>query len=120
MMANGTIGHLSAIADNPMEWTQISQEDRDRTYQGLVSLCVKATDSIRSVVSFVNALRQRHHVRVLELVGTAKGGVDIRLVLRKPLLLVEALHQIEGVSQVEATPYVHENRHGPLVNVQLD
>ncbi|MFB3091804.1 MAG: hypothetical protein ACE1ZD_01250 [Dehalococcoidia bacterium] len=57
---------------------------------------------------------------MLELVGTAKGGVDIRLVLRKPLLLVEALHQIEGVSQVEATPYVHENRHGPLVNVQLD
>jgi len=56
---------------------------------------------------------------VLELAGTAKDGVDIRLVLRKPLLLVEALNQIEGVSQVEATPHVQENGCGPLVNVQL-
>lgn len=101
-MANETIGQKS-----------------DKKYQGTVTLHVEATGSARAVASFVNTLRQKHHVRLLELTGNANDGVDILSVFRKPLSLVQELLQIDGVSQVEASSRAQENGSGHLVKVEL-
>ena len=69
--------------------------------QGDARLRVEATDSVLAVISFVNTLRREHRVRILEQVGTAASGVDIRLVLRRPIDFVVALRQLAGVSKVE-------------------
>jgi len=94
-------------------------EDDPEEYQGAVRLRVKATESIREVIWFVNTLRQKYHIRLLELVGTAKDGVDIRLALRRPLPLLEILRQIEGVTKVEVPHSAQQNDDEPLFNVQL-
>jgi len=93
--------------------------DGPQEYQGAVRLRVKATESIREVIWFVNTLRQKYHIRLLELVGTAKDGVDIRLALRRPLPLLEILRQIEGVTKVEVPHSAQQNDDEPLFNVQL-
>ena len=86
-------------------------------YQGTVRLRMEATDSVQTVISFVNTLRQKLHVRILELSGTVAGGVDVRLALRNPLDLISVLRQIEGVSKVEGPK--GQGECGPLVHVQL-
>ena len=109
-MTNGTIGQNS-----------------DKEFQGTVALHVEATGSARSVASFVNTLRQKHHVRVLELAGNANDGVDILSVFRQPLSLVQKcksarvqeLLKIDGVSQVEVSPRAQESGSGHLVKVEL-
>ena len=101
-MANGTIEQRSA-----------------KEFQGTVTLHVEATGSARTVASFLNTLRQKHHVRFLELAGNAKDGVDILSVFRQPLSLTHELLQIDGVSQVEVSPRAQENGSGHLVKVQL-
>ncbi len=88
-------------------------------FQGDVRLRVEATDSVQMVISFVDTLRQKHHVRILELSGTVAGGVDIRLVLREPIDFISALRQIEGVSKVEGPEGQGEGGGEPLVHVQL-
>ena len=93
--------------------------DGPEEYQGAVRLRVKVTESIREVIWFVNTLRQKYHIRLLELVGTVKDGVDIRLALRRPLPLLEILRQIEGVTKVEVPHSAQQNDDEPLFNVQL-
>ncbi len=88
-------------------------------YQGAVRLRLEATDSVQTVISFVNTLRQKLHVRILELSGTVAGGVDVRLALRNPLDLISVLRQIEGVSKVEGPKGQGEGGGEPLVHVQL-
>ncbi len=88
-------------------------------FQGDVRLRVEATDSVQTVISFVDTLRQKHHVRILELAGTVAGGVDIRLVLRKPIDFISALRNIEEVSKVETPQGEEENGGEPQVYVEL-
>lgn len=82
------------------EGSDASQE-MPHEIQGDVRLRVEATDSVLAVISFVNTLRQEHRVRILEQVGTSASGVDIRLVLRRPIDFVVTLRQLAGVSKVE-------------------
>ena len=88
-------------------------------FQGDVRLRVEATDQVRTVMLFVSALRRIDDIRVLELNPTTEDGVYIRMALSKPLSLISALHQIEGVSTVEGPKDGGENGDEPLVHVQL-
>ncbi len=97
----------------------VSPGSRDGIFEGTVRLCVEGTISVQMVISFVNTLRQKPCVRVLELVGTAVAGVDIRLELRKPMHFISALRQIEGVSKVETSRGGEENDDEPQVYVRL-
>ena len=111
---------IQTPAETPVVTPALAQgEDDPEEYQGAVRLRVKATESIREVIWFVNTLRQKYHIRLLELVGTAKDGVDIRLALRRPLPLLEILRQIEGVTKVEVPHSAQQNDDEPLFNVQL-
>jgi len=103
---------VSAQGDDQLTYGNDPEE-----YQGAVRLRLEATDSVQTVISFVNTLRQKLHVRILELSGTVAGGVDVRLALRNPLDLISALRQIEGVSKVEGPK--GQGECGPLVHVQL-
>jgi len=98
----------------------VSPGTRNREFQGNVRLCVERTISVQMVISFVNTLRQKPCVRVLEIAGTAEAGVDIRLELRKPMDFISALRQIEGVTKVETSRGGEENDDEPLIYVQLD
>ena len=88
-------------------------------FQGTVRLRVDAIDSVLSVISFVDTLRQKHNIRVIELVGSVAGGVDIWLTLPKPIDFVSTLRQIEGVSRVETHRGIDDNSDEPQVYVQL-
>jgi len=80
---------------------------------------VDAIDSVLSVISFVNTLRQEHDIRVIELVGSVTGGVDIWLALPKPIDFISTLRQIEGVSRVETHQGNDDKGDEPQVYVQL-
>ena len=97
----------------------VSPESQNRTFQGTVTLCVEGTDSVQTVISFVNTLRQKPCVRVLEIAGDAEVGVDIRLELRKPMDFISALRQIEGVSKAGVPKDERETGDEPQVYVQL-
>ena len=100
------------------EGSDASQE-MPHEIQGDVRLRVEATDSVLAVMSFVNMLRQEQHVRILEQVGTAASGVDIRLVLRRPIDFVAYLRQVEGVSKVGDLQGDTEKGGEPRFRVQL-
>ncbi len=95
------------------------QESPGEVYEGTVKLRVEATDSVRQVIQFVDALRRRSDFRLLQLVGSYNEGVSIWLVLRVPLPLKEALLQMEGVSQVDASRWLEREGSEPLLNVRL-
>ena len=97
----------------------ISPGDTGEKFQGAVRLRVAATESVQTVISFVNELREKHDVRVLELVGTIETGVDIQLVLRMPIPFVAALKIIEGVSEVETYHSALENNGEPMFIVHM-
>lgn len=94
-------------------------QQSEKEYQGIVTLQVEATDSARSVISFLTTLRQKPCVRLLEIAGTADAGVDIRMELRKPMHLISALRQIEGVSKVEVPKDEGETGDEPQFKLQL-
>ncbi len=98
----------------------VSPGSRDGIFEGTARLCVEGTISVQMVISFVNTLRQKPCVRVLEIAGTAVAGVDIRLEVRKPMDFISALRQIEGVTKVETSRGGEENDDEPLIYVQLD
>ncbi len=110
-------GHHHDNADMPTNGSDALPGSPNGEYQGTVRLRMEATDSVQTVISFVNTLRQKLHVRILELSGTVAGGVDVRLALRNPLDLISVLRQIEGVSKVEGPK--GQGECGPLVHVQL-
>jgi len=88
-------------------------------FQGALRLRVDAIASVLSVISFVDTLRQEHNIRVIELVGSVAGGVDIWLTLPKPTDFVSTLRQIEGVSKVESHQGNDANSDEPQVYVRL-
>ena len=112
-------GHHHDNADMPTNGSDALPGSPNGEFQGSVRLRVEATDSVLTVISFVNTLRQKHHVRILELAGTVAGGVDVRLALRNPLDFISALRQIEGVSKVETPQAEEENGGEPQVYVEL-
>jgi len=99
------------------EGSDTSQE-MQHEIQGSIRLRVEATDSVLAVISFVNTLRKEHRVRILEQVGTAASGVDIRMVLRSPIDFVAALRELAGVSKVK---FLQDTEKGgePQFQVQL-
>jgi len=112
-------GHHHDNADMPTNGSDALPGSPNGEYQGTVRLQMEATDSVQTVISFVNTLRQKLHVRILELSGTVAGGVDVRLALRNPLDFIPALRQIEGVSKVECPEGQGEGGREPLFHVQL-
>jgi hypothetical protein len=76
----------------------------DEVYEGTVRLTVEPSGGMKQVLQFVDELRRKPELRLLQLVGTRKDGVDIWLGLREPLHLKRTLSQIDGVSRVSAVP----------------
>ena len=98
--------------------TDISSGDVDRVFEGNVRMRVGATISVKAILSFLDTLRSRHHIRLIELVGTPRDGVTIRVGLRRPLPLISILGQIEEVSRVEVTQG-DDDGYDSIVHVQL-
>ena len=92
---------------------------QNRIFQGTVRLSVEGTDSVQTVISFLNTLSQKPCIRFLEIAGHAAEGVNIQLELRKPMDFISALRQIEGVSKVETSRGEEEHDDEPRVSVQL-
>jgi hypothetical protein len=88
-------------------------------YAGTVILRVEAKDSLRQMIHFIEALRQKPDLRLLQLVGSIKEGMGIWLGLRTPVPLKEVLLDIEGVSQVEGSPVLDGKGGKSLLKVRL-
>ena len=88
-------------------------------YEGTVMLRVDATDSVRQVIQFVDALRRKSDFRLLQLVGNHDQGVGVWLGLRAPVLLKEILLQMEGVAEVDASGWLEQHGHEPQLKVRL-
>lgn len=97
----------------------VSPGSRNEIFEGTVRLCVKGTDSVLTVISFLNTLSQKPCVRFLEIAGHAAEGVNIQLEIRKPMDFISALRQIEAVSKVETSRGEEEHDDEPQVYVQL-
>ncbi len=91
----------------------------DNLYEGTVKLFVEARDSVRQVIHFVEALRRRPDLQLLQMVGSGEGRVRIWLSLRSPLQLEQVLLEMESVSKVDAPQRADRDSDGPLLNVQL-
>ena len=118
-MINETKEYVVDSSDRHNGSTYISTGSMDGEFQGEVKLRVESTASIVTIISFVNALRQKNHIRLLEILGTAEDGVDMRIALRMPVPLLATLGQIEGVSKVELPQGEEETGDEPLVFVRL-
>lgn len=108
-------------ADRPADSAHPSKEfpqgSTDEVYEGTVKLQIEPNIAFQQVTQFVDALRRRTDLRVLQLVGSHKNGLRIWLGLRTPLRLREALLQIDGVSQVGADSRFESNGDGSVLNV---
>lgn len=110
-------------ADRPADSAHPSKEfpqgSTDEVYEGTVKLQIEPNIAFQQVTQFVDALRRRTDLRVLQLVGSHKNGLRIWLGLRTPLRLREALLQIDGVSQVGADSRFESNGDGSVLNVRF-
>ena len=97
----------------------VSRGSLDGIFEGTVRLCVEGTDSVQTVISFVNTLRQKPSIRLVEIAGHVAESVNIQLEIRKPMDFISALRQIEGVSKVETSRCKEETGDEPRVYVQL-
>ena len=74
-------------------------------YEGTVRLVVETAGNIRSMIRFVDELRQNSQFHLLRLVANQhkedKEGTDILLRLREPIRLKQTLQQLVSVSAVE-------------------
>jgi len=113
-----TKGPVDDILIRDRVGTDITSGDVDQIFKGNVRLRV-TTASVKMAISFVNDLRARLPIRIIELRGTPKDGLNIRIALRGPLPLISTLGQMEQVLTVGATQVEEENGYEPLVHVQL-
>lgn len=96
-----------------------TQPSNDGVVGGKVRLHVQANDSIQQVIHFVDALRRRSELRVLQVVGSYNQGVSIWLVLRVPLPLKQVLLGMGLVSQVDGSEEPSAEGVEPVITVCL-
>ena len=113
-----------AVQVRPLEADDVSKGDsqpsaEDEVYEGTVRLNVEANICVRRMLGFLGELHQKSQLRLLQLVGDHKKGVDIWLGLKEPLCLKKTLLDIEGVSQVSAPLERSPNGHERLLIVRL-
>ena len=106
-------------ADPGVELAPISIGSGDELYAGTVKLRMEATSSLREVVRFVDGLRRKPDIRLLQLEGSPRDGVGIRISLRVPLPLRDFLMKMDGVSQVEPAREDQRDGQQAAFNVRL-
>ncbi len=106
-------------ADPGMKLAPISIGSGDELYAGTVKLRMEATSSLREVVRFVDGLRRKPDIRLLQLEGSPRDGVGIRISLRAPLPLRDFLMKMDGVSQVEPAREDQRDGQEAAFNVRL-
>ncbi len=106
-------------ADPGMKLAPISIGSGDELYAGTVRLRMEATSSLREVVRFVDGLRRKPDIRLLQLEGSPRDGVGIRISLRAPLPLRDLLMKMDGVSQVEPAREDQRDGQEAAFNVRL-
>ena len=106
-------------ADPGMKPAPISIGSGDELYAGTVKLRMEATSSLREVVRFVDGLRRKPDIRLLQLEGSPRDGVGIRISLRVPLPLRDFLMKMDGVSQVEPAREDQRDGQQAAFNVRL-
>lgn len=104
------------MSSDPEGPSQVSSEGM---FEGTVKLELDATDSVHQVIEFVDALRSKSDLRLLQLVGSHDKGVGIWLGLRVPLLLKDVLLDMECVSEVDSQSSQRKNGDDPMLNVRL-
>ncbi len=98
-----------AVDDDPVE----------DTYSGTVKLRIEATESVRQVVQFVDTLRRRPDLRLLQLVGSHKDGVGIWVSLRAPIALRPILAGMDGVAEVSGSRRNETDGQEPSLKLRL-
>jgi hypothetical protein len=88
-------------------------------FEGTVKLRVEPNGSVKQLVYFVEALRRKTDLRLLQLVGNRHERAEIWLGLRAPLPLKQVLMQMEGVLHVESTLSKDMKNGERMLNVQL-
>ena len=89
------------------------------TYNGTVKLRIEATESVRQVVQFVDTLRRRPDLRLLQLVGSHKDGVGIWVSLRAPMHLKQILAGMDGVAEVSGSRRNETDGQEPSLKLRL-
>ena len=101
---------------------QPTSSEQNGVYEGTVTLRVRAgLEVLNAMVQFVAELRGRPDLRLFKLMATNdKQVTDIYVGLREPLHMKELLLQMDGVSQVDATPTLFLDGGEPLIRVRLE
>lgn len=96
-----------------------AEVSEDEVSEGTVRVKVEANPGTGEVLKFLNGLYRKSQLRVLQLVGNHGEEVDIWLRLREPLCLKKVLLEMEGVSQVDASPDAEREGSEPVLTVRL-
>ncbi|MDO8750513.1 MAG: hypothetical protein Q7K03_05160 [Dehalococcoidia bacterium] len=88
-------------------------------YSGTVQLVVPVEEAAIQALQFVDELCRHPSMRLQRLLGTAKGRLDIWVLLREPIHLKEALLGMEVVSQVNTIPAEGPQDTGVYLEVRL-
>jgi len=68
-----------------------------------VKLHVGADESTPGLIGFMKNLREHPNLWLLDAVGDKNGSVEISISIKAPFALVEALEEMEQVSQVNVS-----------------
>ncbi|MEK7777269.1 MAG: hypothetical protein AAB303_01415, partial [Chloroflexota bacterium] len=91
----------------------------DEAYSGTVQLVVLVEEAAFQALQFVDELCRHPAMRLQRLLGTAKGRLDIWVLLREPIHLKEALLGMGVVSQVNTIPTESPQDTGVYLEVRL-
>ncbi len=98
----------------------VSETGELELYEGTVRLVVETTGCIRSMIHFVDELRQNSEFHLLRLIANQRReGMDILLRLREPIRLKPTLLQMTDVSQVYVPTQLVLDTDEQLLHVSL-
>jgi len=89
-------------------------------FEGTVKLVVLADQRVRTMVKFIDQLRQHPEFRLLLMESTQRGdSVNIILGLREPIAVGDVLMAMDGVSGVEISAGADVESSEPVLQVTL-
>ena len=88
-------------------------------YEGRVKLRVQPRGCVRTVLDFVDELCQKPQLHLVQLVGTAKGGLDIWVGLREQMALQTLIQSMPAVTYVVECTGDGSVDQGRCIEVQL-
>lgn len=97
----------------------LDADSTEEMYNDTVKLRIEATESVRQVVQFVDTLRRRPDLRLLQLVGSHKDGVGIWVSLRAPMPLRQILARMDGVAEVSGSRRNETDGQEPSLKLRL-